>query len=220
MVSLRRMNRGTISDWVDMADSGLVVPEKALMQRKREIYRCLRTGNCQHDASSKLSMEATGKFWWLYHKTCTESDHLSPTPLSGQTDYHLLFGLLNEIQSVLPASIFGPCKYIFNMATRSLQLKYVWWFNSYKTCQLLPISLNILPISLPAFLPDFKSPRSLHSPFWLPCPSLNSARSLSPQVLSPFFTSGPLSLPILFPLAHSALSPYLLIFVIFSMRPL
>ena len=44
-----------------MPDSGLVVPEKALMQRNREIYRFLRTGNYQHDASRKLSMEATGK---------------------------------------------------------------------------------------------------------------------------------------------------------------
>lgn len=63
MVSLRRMNRSIISDWVDMVDSGLVVPEKALMQRNREIYRCLGTGNCQHEASRLLSIEATGEFW-------------------------------------------------------------------------------------------------------------------------------------------------------------
>ena len=45
-----------------MVDSGFVVPEKALMQRNRKTYRFLRTGNCQHEASRKLSIGATGKF--------------------------------------------------------------------------------------------------------------------------------------------------------------
>ena len=50
---------------------------------------------------------------------------------------------------------------------------------------------------------DFKSPHSLHSPYWLPCPSLNSTCSLSPQVLSPFLFCF-LLLTVFFPLIFSS----------------
>ena len=84
------------------------------------------------------------------------------------------------------------------MATRLLQLKYVWWFNLYKTCHLLPLSLSTLLISLPASLPT-------HSTL----PILASLPFLELNMLT--CTSGPLSLPILFPPACGTLSPYLLI---------